>query len=131
MALRRQLSAGLAACLIVVSGFYERTEGKKLFYFYLRSGRPFGLAGIYEPAITPNGPQSSFVIVTTTPNKLIAPLHDRMPAIIPHNQQSLWLDCTHYDRKNLKSLLVPYPAAEMEMREAKFTASRISLPFLS
>jgi hypothetical protein len=38
-------------CLIVPFGFYEWTVREKPFYFYLRSGRPFGLAGIYEPAI--------------------------------------------------------------------------------
>jgi putative SOS response-associated peptidase YedK len=112
-------------CLIVAFGFYEWSEKKKPFYFYLRSGRPFGLAGIYEPAITPSGPRSSFVIITTTPNKLIAPLHDRMPVIIPADQRFLWLDCSRYDKDRLQSLLVPYPEAEMKMREADFSVPRI------
>jgi putative SOS response-associated peptidase YedK len=112
-------------CLIVASGFYEWTARKKPFYFYLRNGRPFGLAGIYEPAITPGGPKSSFVIITTFPNKLVASLHDRMPVIIPVNKRFLWLDCSQYDKDRLKSLLVPYPEEEMKMREAEFTARRI------
>jgi putative SOS response-associated peptidase YedK len=112
-------------CLIAASGFYEWTKGKRPFYFYSGNGRPFGLAGIYEPAIAPGNPRSSFVVITTSPNKLIAPLHDRMPAIIPADQRSLWLDCSHYDRKNLKSLLAPYPDSEMKMREADFSAPRI------
>jgi putative SOS response-associated peptidase YedK len=111
-------------CLIVAFGFYEWTEGKKPFYFYLRSGQPFGLAGIYEAAITPGGPKSSFVIITTGPNKLIASLHDRMPVIIPVDKRFLWLDYSQYDKDRLKSLLVPYPEAEMEMRQAEFTARR-------
>jgi putative SOS response-associated peptidase YedK len=112
-------------CLIVAFGFYEWAAEKKLFYFYLRNDQPFGLAGIYQPAITPSGLKSSFVIITTSPNKLIAPLHDRMPVIISVNKRSLWLDCSQYDKDRLQSLLVPYPEAEMEMRQAEFTARRI------
>ena len=109
-------------CLIVADGFYEWTKEKKPFYFYLKNGQPLGLAGIYEPATAEGAPKASFVIITTSPNKIIAPLHDRMPVIIPADQRCLWLDQSLYDKTQLQSLLVSYPEAEMAMRQAEFTA---------
>ena len=97
---------------------------KKLYYFYLQNKKLFGLAGVYEPAITKNE-IASFVIVTTSPNELVAPVHNRMPVIIPAAQRAIWLDNSKCDRSQLSSLLVPYPVAEMAMRPAEFTARRI------
>lgn len=107
-------------CLIVADGFYEWTKEKKPLYFYLKNGQPLGLAGLYEPATAQGWPKLSFVIITTSPNKLIAPLHDRMPVIIPAGKRSLWLDQSFYDKDRLQSLLVSYPEEEMAMRKAEF-----------
>jgi putative SOS response-associated peptidase YedK len=109
-------------CLIVAEGFYEWTKEKKPFYFYLKSGAPFGLAGVYESSPTAGFIRKSFVIITTRPNEVIAPLHDRMPVIIPADKRLLWLNNTNYDRNALRSLLVPYPALQMAMRPAAITA---------
>jgi len=112
-------------CLIAADGFYEWSKEKSQFYFYLQNKKPFGLAGIYEPAIIPGNAKSSFVIITTSPNELIAPVHDRMPVIIPADKQSLWLDDSKYNINELKPLFDPYPASEMTMNLAKFSASHI------
>jgi putative SOS response-associated peptidase YedK len=112
-------------CLIAADGFYEWSKEKKQICFFLLNKKPFGLAGIYEPAIVPGAAQSSFVIITTSPNDLIAPLHDRMPVIIPADKQSLWLENGEYDIRKLTTLLNPYPASEMAMCEAGFPASHI------
>ena len=112
-------------CLIVADGFYEWSKEKKQFGFFLLNKKPFGLAGIYEPAIVPGDAQSSFVIITTSPNELIAPLHDRMPVIIPADKQSLWLENGEYDIRKLTPLFNPYPASEMAMCEAGFPALHI------
>jgi putative SOS response-associated peptidase YedK len=109
-------------CLIIADGFYEWTKEKKPFYFYLKNGRPLGLAGLYEPATVAGSPKLSFVILTTSPNKLIAPLHDRMPVIIPAGKRSYWLDQSLYDKARLQSLLVSYPEAQMAMRKAEITS---------
>ena len=108
-------------CLIAADGFYEWSKEKKQFYFYLQNRKPFGLAGIFdEPGLSVTGKEASFVIITTSPNKLIAPVHNRMPVIIPHDKQSLWLDNANFEKTELQSLMSPYPAQEMEMRPGAF-----------
>jgi Uncharacterized conserved protein len=108
-------------CLIAADGFYEWSKEKKQYYFYLQNRRPFGLAGICdEPGLPATGKEASFVIITTSPNKLIAPVHNRMPVIIPHDKQALWLDNDRYEKTELQSLMAPYPAQEMEMRPGTF-----------
>ena len=108
-------------CLIAADGFYEWSPKKEQFYFFLQSRKPFGLAGIYyEPDIPAMGKAASFVIITTTPNKLIAPVHNRMPVIIPQGKQSLWLDNANFEKSGLHSLLMPYPANRMEMQPGSF-----------
>jgi putative SOS response-associated peptidase YedK len=55
----------------------------------------------------------SFTIVTTTPNALVAELHDRMPVILPPASWPAWLGETPTDPDELKELLVPYPSGGM------------------
>ena len=108
-------------CLIAADGFYEWSPEKKQFYFYLQNRKPFGLAGIFdEPDIPAMDKAASFVIITTTPNKLIAPVHNRMPVIIPQDKQALWLDNVNFEKSGLQSLLTPYPASQMEMQPGAF-----------
>jgi len=107
-------------CIIPADGFYEWSKDKKQFCFYLRNHRAFGLAGIYKENNSSDGKETSFVIITTAPNKLIEQVHDRMPVIIPAGKQSLWLDNTSFDKSQLSSLFVPYPEEKMEMRPGKY-----------
>jgi putative SOS response-associated peptidase YedK len=106
-------------CLIVADGFYEwRKEGKtkKPFYFHLKSGRPFGFAGLYERWESPDHqPVMTCAIITTEPNALIEPIHDRMPVIMPKEREGFWLDTENQNRIALLSLLRPYPSGEMDM----------------
>jgi putative SOS response-associated peptidase YedK len=106
-------------CLIPADGFYEWTgeKGKKqAARFRLASGEPFGFAGLYETWRPPAGdPIRTCTIVTTEPNGLIAPIHDRMPVILPREGESLWLDPAVHDAALLRPLLAPYPAAWMVM----------------
>mgnify|MGYP003588763268 CR=1 FL=1 len=109
-------------CLIVADGFYEwRKEGKskKPFYFHLKSGAPFGFAGLYERWLSPDRrPVLTCTIVTTEPNALIAAVHDRMPVILPKDREGFWLDPANGDARGLLALLKPYPAGEMEITDA-------------
>jgi putative SOS response-associated peptidase YedK len=111
-------------CLIVAEGFYEWSKDKELFYFYLCTGKTLGLAGIYAPAITAGGMKSSFVILTTAPNELVASRHNRMPVIIPADRQSLWLNNSNCEVNKLKMLFAPYTASEMAVRRTAFSARR-------
>ena len=70
-------------CIIPADGFYEwRKEGKRKvpMWVYLKSREPFGLAGLWDVWRKPDGKQvESFTIITTEPNELVRPIHNRMP----------------------------------------------------
>jgi putative SOS response-associated peptidase YedK len=86
-------------------------------YFYLKSGRPFGFAGLYETWISPDKKEiNTCVIITTAANELIAPDHDRMPVILSNDQERVWLDSDVVDVPGLLSILKPYPAEEMNYK---------------
>lgn len=104
-------------CLIVADGFYEwRKIDKRKYpvYIHLRSGRPFGLAGLYDRWKSPDGKLiASCTIITTKPNTLIEPIHNRMPVIIRPRDREVWLDKNIQDPQELMPLLQSYKADEM------------------
>ena len=105
-------------CLIAADGFYEwqrRGEQKTPMYIHLKSVQPFAFAGLHETWTSPSGERiESCAIITTSPNELVAPIHDRMPVILLPQEHSLWLDPSVQDAAVLQPLLRPYPAEEME-----------------
>jgi len=107
-------------CLIVADGFYEwKTEGRKKIplYFYLKSGEPFGMAGLYETWTSPDNTQiNTCTIITTDSNQLIKPVHDRMPVIVTRDQEQIWISDETDDKSILFSVLKPYPAEEMDYK---------------
>ena len=109
-------------CLIVADGFYEWQKSgrtKQPFYFSLRSEEPFGFAGLYETWMGPDRQQvHSCTIITTEPNDLIRPIHDRMPVILPKDREADWIG-GNPDPERLKSMLTPYPSEEMKMAEVR------------
>ncbi len=110
-------------CLVIAEGFYEWQKlgkAKKPMLIRLKSGRPFGFAGLYETWVSPDGQTvRSCTIITTEANELIRPIHDRMPVILPTKNEAAWLAPENRDSRALLSMLKPYPAAEMEMEEVK------------
>ena len=116
-------------CLIIADGFYEwqKTEtGKKPFHFSLRSGSPFSFAGLYETWISPdNTPIKTCTIITSAPNDLLKPIHDRMPVIVPKDKENVWIDTGVQDKDELEAILSPYPAGEMKMTEGFIDYHRI------
>ncbi|MBE0432352.1 SOS response-associated peptidase [candidate division WOR-3 bacterium] len=110
-------------CLIIADGFYEwrkLADGKRKMpmYFRLREGRPFGLAGLYENWHAKDGTTlQTCTIITTRPNELMAPVHNRMPAILDPEKRQVWLDKEMDDPGVLMSLLEPYDAGQMEAYE--------------
>jgi putative SOS response-associated peptidase YedK len=84
-------------CLIPASGFYEWSEprgGRKRPHFIRPASEPlFAIAGLWERWRTPSGEKlETCVIVTTDANAQLAPIHDRMPLLIPRAAHALWLD---------------------------------------
>lgn len=106
-------------CLIIADGFYEwETDGKKKIpvQIYLKSKEPFGFAGLFEHWTSPEGQLiNSCTIITTEPNELIKPIHDRMPVIVPKNLESAWIDPYNTDYSSLLPILKPYPSEEMAL----------------
>jgi putative SOS response-associated peptidase YedK len=109
-------------CLIVADGFYEWQKIgriKKPLRFSLKSGEPFGLAGLYETWILPGQkPVNTCTIITTEPNDLIRPIHDRMPVIVKKDLEDFWIDPGSHKSGDLLSTLKPYPAVDMDVSEA-------------
>jgi len=78
-------------CLVPCNGWFEwRDEGaprKQQYLFSHSNNKPFYMAGIWFPADIPQ-----LVTLTTEPNAICRPYHDRMPVIIPASKASLWLE---------------------------------------
>jgi putative SOS response-associated peptidase YedK len=106
-------------CLIFADGFYEwkqqpGTKTKVPHFIRLKSGKPFAFAGLWDTWQSPDGGTvKSATIITTTPNSLMAALHNRMPVILPKNAYAMWLDPAVQTPENLVNYLVPYSADEM------------------
>jgi putative SOS response-associated peptidase YedK len=104
-------------CLIVADGFYEwRRDGdeRQPWFIRLRSRHPFVFAGVWDRWKPPTGePLLSCAIVTCDANAVVAPIHDRMPVIVPAAARTEWL-ARDGDPRALGDVLRPYPDAEME-----------------
>ncbi|HNZ31940.1 MAG TPA: SOS response-associated peptidase [Smithellaceae bacterium] len=106
-------------CLIPADGFYEwqkLEKMKKPFRFSLKSGKPFGFAGLYETWLSPEKePIHTCTIITTEPNELMQTVHDRMPVIVRKELEGFWIDPDNHNQKELLGVLQPYPSEEMMM----------------
>lgn len=104
-------------CLIPADGLYEWKrvgKTKQPYRFTLRDASPFAFAGLWEEWRSPdNTPIRSCTILTTEPNELIEPVHNRMPVILSPTEYDTWLD-PHTEIEELQSLLAPYPAEDMD-----------------
>jgi putative SOS response-associated peptidase YedK len=106
-------------CLVLADGFYEwkkepGSSAKTPMYIQLESQQPFAFAGLWESWHNGDGSHIlSCTIITTTPNSLMANIHNRMPVILPPDAYALWLDPAEKKPGDLQSLLQPYPAEEM------------------
>ena len=108
-------------CLILADGFYEwksqpGTKTKIPHFIFLKSRQPFALAGLWDEwhAERPDGVSlRSATIITIEPNELMAPIHNRMPVILPPSAYAQWLDASPQTPDRLLPLLKPFPADEM------------------
>lgn len=107
-------------CLILADGFYEWKQNpgmksKQPVFIHLKDNRPFAFAGLWELWNSPDGSEiRSCTIITTQPNSLLEPIHNRMPVILPPDAYTQWLTPEEQQPAQLNSLLVPYPADEMD-----------------
>jgi len=104
-------------CLVLATGFYEwQRQGayKQPMWIGLRSKRPFAFAGLWEHWAPADGePVETCTIITTEPNDLMTPIHNRMPVILAPTSYDQWLDPTLQNIETLNRLLRPYPSEEL------------------
>jgi putative SOS response-associated peptidase YedK len=104
-------------CLIPTNGFYEwqRLErGKQPYFVRMHDERLFAFAGLWDRWESPDEDViETCTILTTAANTVLAPIHDRMPVILPPGEYDRWLDPTLKNLDSLSPLLVPFPPEEM------------------
>lgn len=104
-------------CLIPADGFYEWQKSgtsKQPMRILLKEREIFSMAGLYDTWNAPDGTKlHTCTILTTKPNPLVSPIHDRMPVILRREDEALWLDRERFDSDRLHSLLTSYPEEEM------------------
>lgn len=107
-------------CLILADGFYEwKKEGKTKtpMYIQLKDGAPFALAGLWEVWQAADGSSvPTCTIITTTPNKLMETIHDRMPVILPPKAYATWLTPGELPAAEAQALIQPFAASKMKAR---------------
>jgi putative SOS response-associated peptidase YedK len=124
-------------CLIPFDGFYEwKQVGKRKQPYYIRArhGGPMAFAGLWESWMGPNGEEmETAAIVTTMANSQLAPLHRRMPVILPPDAFEQWLDHRKVDAETAAALIAPasedllevYPVSDEVNRAANDSAALI------
>ncbi len=75
-------------CLVPADGFYEwkklHAKAKQPYRIAMADGMPMAFAGLWERWRDPANGETlrTFTIITTAPNALCAPIHNRMPVIV-------------------------------------------------
>ncbi len=105
-------------CIVPATGFYEWQKvgsGKAPYHIRRTDQALFGFAGLLFSQRDHHGEEHpAYVIITTSPNQTMAPIHSRMPAILTPADEDLWLDPDQTDADLLLQLLRPYPDELLE-----------------
>jgi putative SOS response-associated peptidase YedK len=105
-------------CLIPAEAFYEwkpMPGGKQPHAIRMKSREPFAFAGLWDGWTAPDGMKlETCTIIVTDANELLRPIHDRMPVILAPEAWDRWLDSGFGDFEQLRGMLAPYDAAQME-----------------
>lgn len=102
-------------CIVTADGFYEwkrlDPKTKQPMFIHRADGDPLAFAGLYERWTDAEGLREihTCTIITTTPNKMMAQIHDRMPVLLAPQRWDEWLDPSNTDTDLLQGLLVPAP----------------------
>lgn len=100
-------------CLVPADGFYEWQKlpgGKQPMFIHRPDHAPFAIAGLWERWTSPDGSLiESCTLLTTSPNAMMANLHNRMPVILDPADYDMWLDAGHVKPDDAQHLLRPCP----------------------
>jgi len=121
-------------CLVPCDGFYEwkKEKGRKTPYYICRKDRQlFALAGIYELRdAPPSEGAGSYAILTTHPNELMEPIHNRMPVILEEGLEDSWLDIGSTDITRLLDRLEnPFAADQLQAYPASIKVNTPAFDF--
>lgn len=108
-------------CLVPATCFYEWTgeRGAKSMWRFTRAGSDlFCFAGLWDRAMTSEGPVESFAIVTCAAGPDMAAYHDRQPVILDPDTWARWLDLS----ADARPLLVPGPPGALAVEPAREAA---------
>jgi putative SOS response-associated peptidase YedK len=122
-------------CLIPADGFYEwqklpggaKSGKKQPYYIHRGDGQPFAFAGLWEtwkakePLVV-----ESCTIITTSANRVLAPLHDRMPVILAEGDYALWLDPSVSEPGDIVHLLAPCDDDELVAEPVSTHVNRVA-----
>ncbi len=99
--------------LVIMSGFYEWGQDstpKTPYYFKHPDSSPLAIAALWDNWQDENGDTiQSCCMITTSANELMRPVHNRMPVILNHAQQEVWLNHDEFNQDALSALLAPCP----------------------
>ena len=102
-------------CLVPASGFYEwKAEGKikQPYYISPKAGEFIAMGGLWESWRAPDGSILRTVcIITTGPNAVMEPIHDRMPVIVSPGDWRSWLTGTP---EEIAGMVAPYRDEELQ-----------------
>src|SRR6476659_3210485 len=89
-------------CLVPATGYYEwqaaggGNTAKQPYYIQVQDDDPAGLfafAGLYDIWHGPDGRAlTTYTILTTAADPVLAPIHARMPVVVPRTAEAAWLD---------------------------------------
>ncbi|MGB3713717.1 MAG: SOS response-associated peptidase [Candidatus Promineifilaceae bacterium] len=104
-------------CLVPADGFYEwqKINGRKQpIRIQMKGGRPFAIAGLWEHWLSSDGSEiESCTLLTTEPNDLLGPVHNRMPVLLDPTDFDLWLGAKTYQGADVQQLMRPFSDEEM------------------
>ena len=109
-------------CLVPADGFYEWTGPrgrKRAVLFTFPDERPFAMAGLWERWMGADGSEiETMAIITVDANADVAPVHERMPALLRREHWQAWLDVRGMPAAQAVRLLAPAPDGMLLAREA-------------
>jgi putative SOS response-associated peptidase YedK len=113
-------------CVAPMNSCFQKDSHGRRFTITRRDGALFGVAGIWDNWRNPeNGEwERTFALITVEANAAIAPVHDRMLAILDNSELRRWLS----EQEDPRDLLRPYPAEYLDVSLAKNSRRRHSRP---
>ena len=129
--------------IIPMEGFYEWQQagehaqlskaGKPMktpMFIHRADDQPLAVAGLWATwRDKAAGPEAAWLhsctIITTAANDTMAPVHDRMPVLLPARSWAQWLDPTNTDLAGLQQLLVPAPDDVLTMHAVSTAVNNV------